>query len=483
LVSSTRSPRTAGREPGARRSRRLALIAAVGALAAGALAAPAGAALSAVGPVNPATGFPDWYQDGTGLKLQPCLDGPPFCLTAAAELVAPGGEGFWWQAEAALPLGAAGQARLVLAQEAAFLDGGRISFGRVRITVTGARGNTTYNFNHPYGSASVTTDGLGSGRFSADTGCAAAPCDWAAALGGPFTNFLRWNPAVPPAAPAGFIGDAATPHQVTGGSVRNVFSFNGAGLTGATDLFTVAGKLAGPPVPVIEAPGAADFGATQKGAPVARTIIVTSFGVPDAAGRSNLLFGPIGIAGPQASAFQLVGNTCSGRAIPSGQSCQLTVQLNPVGNGDYRAALNIATNTAEGATGVALTGVVGAAGAAGASARSRRLRVHSLRTTHRLSRAQVLRRGLRLTMRLPQGTEIVKLSVLRVRGNGRVDRKPVWLAYRVAPSRAGLWRVRLDSRALRRRLRAGLYQLNVTPGVSRRRLGSTSTTRIRITRR
>jgi hypothetical protein len=85
-------------------------------------------------------------------------------------------------------------------------------------------------------------------------------------------------------------------------------------------------------------------------------------------------------------------------------------------------------------------------------------------------------------MRLPQGTEIVKFSVLRVRGNGRVNHKPAWLAYRVAPSRAGLWRVRLDSRALRRRMKAGLYQLNVTPGVSRRQLGRTSTTRIRITR-
>jgi hypothetical protein len=481
-VPSIRSPRTAGRRPGARRSLRLALVAATAALAAGALAAPAGAALSAVGPVNPATGFPDWYQDGTGLKLQPCLDGPPFCLTAASELVAPDGEGFWWQAEAALPLGTAGNARLVLAQEAAFLDNARISFGRVRITVTGARANTTYNFNHPYGSASVTTDGLGNGRFNSDIGCAAAPCDWAAALGGAFTDFLRWNPAVPPAAPAGFIGDAATPHAVTGGSVRNTFSFNGAGLTGATTQFTVSGKLAGPPVPVIEAPQAADFGATQKGAPVARTINITSFGVPDPAGRSNLLFGPIGIAGPQASAFQLVGNNCSGRAIPSGQSCQLTIQMNPVGNGNYQAALNIAHNSAEGATGIALTGVVGSAGTAGAGARGR-LRVRSLRTTHRLSRAQVLRRGIRLTMRLPQGTEIVKFSVLRVRGNGRVDRKPIWLAYRVAPSRAGLWRVRLDSRALRRRMKAGLYQLNVTPGVSRRELGRTSTTRIRVTRR
>jgi hypothetical protein len=394
--------------------------------------------------------------------------------------VAPDGEGFWFNAGADLALGTTGSARLVLAQEAAFLDGGRVSFGRVRIVVLRAVPNTTYNFDHPYGSASVTTDGLGNGRFNTDVGCAAAPCDWAAALGSPTSpNFLRWNPAVAPAAPAGFIGDGTTPHVVTGGSLRNGFSFNGAGQTGATNLFTVAGKLAGPPVPVIEAPRGADFGSTTKGAPVTRTINITSFGVPDAAGRSNLAFGPIGIAGPQASAFTLVGNTCSGRAIPSGQSCQLTVQLTPVGTGAYSAALNIAHNSVEGASGIALSGVVG--GAAVTGTRASRLTIRKLRTTHRMTRARVLGRGLRLSMRLPAGTEILKISVLRVR-NGKVNRQPVWLGYRVTPSHAGLYRVRLDSRTLRRRMKAGLYQVNVTPGVSKRQLGQTTTTRIRITR-
>jgi hypothetical protein len=478
-LSLIRSPRTAGRGPGSARSVRTALVFTIAALAAAALAAPAGAALSAVGPVNPATGFPDWYQDGTGLKLQQCLDGPPFCLTAAADLVAPDGEGFWSDAEATLPIGT-GDVRLILAHEAAFLNGGRVSFGRVRITVRAARANTSYTFNHPYGTATVTTDGLGNGRVTTDVGCGAPPCDWASALRTPSSpNFLRWNPAVAPAAPAGYIGDSVTPHAVTGGSVRNTFSFSGGGLTGATNLFTVAGKLAGPPVPVFEALPAADFGTTTKGAPVTRTINITSFGVPDAAGRSNLMFGPIGIAGPQASAFALVGNNCSGRAIPSGQSCQLTVQLNPVADGNYAAALNISHNAVEGVSGIALNGVVGAAGVAGAGARSR-LTVRKLRTTHRLTRARALRRGVRLTMRLPQGTEIVKIAILRVRNN-RVQRKPVWLGYRV-PSHAGLYRLTLDSRTLRRRLKTGLYQVNVTPGVSKRQLGRTATTRVRITR-
>jgi hypothetical protein len=84
-------------------------------------------------------------------------------------------------------------------------------------------------------------------------------------------------------------------------------------------------------------------------------------------------------------------------------------------------------------------------------------------------------------MRLPAGTEILKIAIFRVR-NDKVLRRPVWLGYRVVPSRAGLYRLRLDSRTLRRRLKAGLYQVNVTPGLSKRQLGRTTTTRIRITR-
>lgn len=59
---------------------------------------PAHAALSRVGPVNPDTGFPAWFQDSNGLRLENCLDGPPNCLAAAGDLVAPDGEAFWWDA-------------------------------------------------------------------------------------------------------------------------------------------------------------------------------------------------------------------------------------------------------------------------------------------------------------------------------------------------------------------------------------------------
>src|SRR3954452_10479054 len=477
----TRFPQTAAAmTAGPSRSLRVALAALLAALAMTVAAAPAHAALTATGPVNPATGFPDWYEDGTGVKLQPCLDGPPFCLTAAADLVAPAGEGFYWNAQSDLAIGG-GSAKLVLAQEAAFAPD-RITFSRIRIVVKGARANTAYTFTHQVRIVPVMTDGLGNGRFRQDFGRAAAPCDWTvAATASPFTNFLRFNPAVAPAAPSGFVGDGVTPHVVIGGTARNSFGFSGGGLSGATNLFIVAGKVAGLPVPVFEAPASESWGAVAPGASVVQNVPITSFGVADAGGASNLAFGNIAIAGPNASEFTIVGNNCSGRVLPSGSNCALNIRFAPTAGGLRSAELDIQHNAVNGGARILLngTGAVPGAGVAGASAS--RLAIRKLRTTHRMSRARVARNGLRLSMVVPQGTEIIKVSVNRIRNN-KVVRKPVWLGFRVAPSRAGLYRLTLDSRTLRRRMKVGLYVIKVTPGASKQQLGATTTTRIRITR-
>jgi hypothetical protein len=485
-LPAVRSPQPGPRvSPSRLRSAAAILVAALALAASALLAGPAHARLGAVGPVNPATGFPDWYQDGNGLKLQLCLDGPPFCLAAADDLAPPTGEAFWWQAEAVVPAGG-GTARLVLAQEAAYVDGDPITFGRVRVTVTGAQPNTTYSVAHPYGTLSVATNATGGGRTSDDFGCdpAAGPCDYAAALGTPVDTFLTWDTTPPNSAPpAGHIGDAVTPHRVVGGSRGNSFTVSGGG---TTDLFTVQGKLAGPPVPVFRSDRRAlEFESVARGSePVLRTATVTNLGVPAADGASNLAVGPIAITGPDAADFTLVGNTCLG-PIASGSSCTVTVAFKPGVVGARVASLDVVHNAAGAGTRIPLggTGIEPAGLVAGVSAASR-LKVSKLRTTHRLSRARALRRGLRLSMRLPAGTEILKVAVYRTR-RGKVIRKPVWLGFRVIGrvGPGGLYRLRLDSRALRRQLKAGLYQINVTPGVSRRQLGTTTPTRIRITRR
>ncbi|MEY2536120.1 MAG: hypothetical protein QOF29_4030 [bacterium] len=478
-------PWTRGARPATRRLARAPVLAAAAAvLAAGALAAPAQAGLAAVGPVNPATGYPDWYQDANGLKLQLCLDGPPSCL--AADLTPPEGEAFWWQAESALTLPGGGSARLTLAMEAAFLDNDPITFARIRVTVTGAQPNTTLGVTHPYGSAGVTTDALGNGRFNDDVGCGDSPCAWDRALAGGIGPFLTWAPDGA-AAPAGYVGDAVTPHAVVGSPTGfNRFQIGGA----STDLFTVQGELAGPPVPVFDGPGAVGFGDQRVGVPVEQTVTVRSLGVPAPDGSSNLVVGAAGLSGPNAAEFAIVGNTCAVGALTSGSTCAITVRFTPGAGGPRSAVLDLAHNAARGAASLALAGTgvpVPAAppapptrAVAGVSAASV-LVIRSLRMTHRVSRARIRGRGLRLSMRVPEGTEVVRIAIYRTRGHRRSG-PAVFLAHRV-PGGAGLFRVRLDSRGLRRRLVPGSYQVNVTPGITRRRLGRTTVTRLRVTRR
>src|SRR5436309_14609720 len=62
--------------------------------------------------------------------------------------------------------------------------------------------------------------------------------------------FLRWDPAVAPAAPAGFIGDPAIDHPITGSPFgNNFFQISGPNVGGAgvnlvrTNLFSLTGKI------------------------------------------------------------------------------------------------------------------------------------------------------------------------------------------------------------------------------------------------
>jgi hypothetical protein len=475
---------------------RLTIACLLTALVAALLAGPAQATLSTAGPVDPATGYPAWYQDSTGLKLALCLDGLPVCSAAAGDLTPPDGEAFWWRAQADVAIGG-GTAKLALGQEAAFVNAAdKVSFGRVRAFLIGVRPDTTYTITHPYGTLSITTDGQGNGRSTTDIGCGAAPCNWTAALGTAIGPFLHWDPTVSPAPQAGYIGDAATPHKVVGSPTGfNAFRVSGGGATATTDQLIVEGKLAGPPVPVANVTDTTNFGASNLGVPVTKDIVVTSYGVPDAAGASNLAVGAVGVSGPDPTAFKVVGDTCTNRVLPSGATCVVNVQFTPGAAGPTSATLDIPHNAGGLGNKVVLSGegiappapAVAPPGAAAggqvaiAAAARPRLAIAKLRTTHRMSRARVLRRGLRLSMRVPEGTEVLKIAVHRVR-RGRAEARNVWLGFRVV-TRAGLIRVRLDSRALRRRLKAGLYQVNVTPGASRHDLGRTTTTRVRITRR
>lgn len=104
--------------------------------------------------------------------------------------------------------------------------------------------------------ADSLASGGGGGTSSAsintteDIGCGNAPCDFRASLEGKISRFLKWDPAVAPAAPAGYLGNPNTTHAVTGSPFgTNIFKVDGPNVGGPginsiqTNLFTLSGKL------------------------------------------------------------------------------------------------------------------------------------------------------------------------------------------------------------------------------------------------
>jgi hypothetical protein len=288
----------------ARSHRRIALLAlgVVLALTGVAIAGPTGdfvsstgpgGGLVAAGPVNPVNGFPDWYRDNKGLELQGCMNPrDPNC----GAIVVPDGtqpvafpgnfpkEFFYMLADApTLKTGSGDKVVAQFALEGAFagtgavVDGQQMAFARIRFRInTGLVPDTDYKITHPYG-----TDVVHSGPTTAspnlyvtqDVGI--TPGAFTQVLGGRVGPFLTWDTyGQTPAAggpPAGYVGDGATPHKVTGSDLgTNFVRIEGPGIGGAnnpnpcptsgpnpwvpapgqtaadciqTDLFTLLGKL------------------------------------------------------------------------------------------------------------------------------------------------------------------------------------------------------------------------------------------------
>jgi len=225
-------------------------------------------------------GFPDWYQDENTVQLKPCVDPTDAqCVLAPDAKFNPAlplkldssntgtnfpGESFYFLADAGLTTPGCpaqgigpGTATYRAALEAAFTSGDanwgdQISFTRTKIFVKGGLcPNTDYYFTHPYGKDLVTTDGSGgvAANRKIDTGCLSAGCDFSLTLGGRiFGAYLQWDAG----APAGYLGDGATPHAIKGSpftdpgsqSPANFFRISDMkdNVIAETNLFTVAGK-------------------------------------------------------------------------------------------------------------------------------------------------------------------------------------------------------------------------------------------------
>ncbi len=260
------------------RSRRTA----VAVVAAGALLAPLGIAAQAavisdpnartgrlvqVGPIND-HGFPTWYRDSTGLRLEACWDlGDPLCQPLADEVPDPSEpisfpdnfpvEHFYSMAEASVTAGAAGVVDVVMNLEAAWAveevrEGDQIVFGRVRIRARDAA-DGKYRIVHPYGTDEFTAAGGEGINMTEDIGI--APGAFGGALQSRIGPFLTWDTFGTTGAgapPAGYIGNPGVDHRIKGSPYGQNFvevqqwdpSANRWQPIGRTDLFSIQGRLA-----------------------------------------------------------------------------------------------------------------------------------------------------------------------------------------------------------------------------------------------
>lgn len=249
------------------------------------------AALQAVGPVDPITSIPTWYQDTSSLALVPCLDQTTFCLlpppfdaaTVPRSPITTTGpitdlnfpaEAFYYSSAATMNIeGGAGQPagdKAVLASvlEYAFLTGVVPNTGIVFLRtdlqkMTKLTPNSTYRCVHPYGTFTFTTDAGGNTtagggvaiRQEDPSGTAAnymPPLMQSAAFTniGPFLKRAVGGLIVDPVSGHTYIGDSVTPVAVTGSPTgNNIFQISrldaagNVAATWQTNLFTLMGRV------------------------------------------------------------------------------------------------------------------------------------------------------------------------------------------------------------------------------------------------
>ena len=332
-----------------------------------------GAATPAMGPIDPGTNFPTWYQDSNGMRLELCLDGTPNCLAAAADLVAPEGEAFYFNATNTGLTTSGGKSLLVLGTEAAFAAAGvgqESVFNRTRVRVnTSQPGN--FKVTWPYGQKTFNVPEVSPLTFeindTVDLGCIAAPPDNTCIDGlapnfdevlNSLQPFLQWDPAVGPAAPAGFIGDAVTPHPVVGSPTgNNVFRVQGPGINPTptvdgcptlqpkdyaladcveSNQFVVQGKLAGP---LVSDPAGVAFTTQDVGGGTTQTVTLRNLGAdPLTVGGAT-----IDPSSTNAGDFAVTGTTCAA-ALPRDGSCTVGVSFKPMATGKRAATLSVTHN-------------------------------------------------------------------------------------------------------------------------------------------
>src|SRR5881398_276998 len=230
--------------------------------------------LASFGPISAATfGYPAYYVDQNGQALGQCLDPanllcglPPLPDPAAPLDIATGNffdENLYTFVTADVPMPGGGIGLVVFSVVGTFgnaagavVPGTQVVFSRVRFRIdTPAAG--TYTMTHPFGVTTLTAAAPGRRSINFTDDCLlrvpatcgvgfnafTTPLDPSSFI----STWLRWD-ATPPAPPAGYIGDFAILHPITGSPCgTNFFRVEGPGLPPGgvqTNLFNLMGKIA-----------------------------------------------------------------------------------------------------------------------------------------------------------------------------------------------------------------------------------------------
>ncbi len=214
------------------------------------------------GPVNPDNGFPLWYEDINGVRLQLALDpvlgefDPPEDGNAFSQQIGFGAEAAYWSAGTRIDFANGGEVRLIYGVEAFFAndvvqDGDQRVGDIIRIRVRDVPVTGTYTVTHPFGqnvyfiqAGDDIDDVLEFELFS--------PLNDQAGnvVSGAIPLFLH---GVDPASPEGFIGAAVVEQTISGSPLGTNFlrvdgpvgsNIGGVGIDFVeTNLFEVVGQL------------------------------------------------------------------------------------------------------------------------------------------------------------------------------------------------------------------------------------------------
>ena len=222
---------------------------------------------TSIGPVDPANGYPLYYQDSGALALDLCLDAAN-CLNhvAGSELPDPSAaasfpgnwpsSAWWWRAEATATSASGATATLVMGLRTA-LDGGLPVDGKqfaeavILVTASGLVPGGEYDFKHPFGSEEVTAASDGTVVIEDVQGFLVGPPGNLASFAGINNSrvgpFLVFDDPDPNRAPApGFVGNPVVAHRVAGSPCGdNHFKVKGPDPVGdfLTEEFKVLGRM------------------------------------------------------------------------------------------------------------------------------------------------------------------------------------------------------------------------------------------------